>query len=111
MSHKPLSLDAVQALSEVWEGFMLMDRYGVSKEHCVCLQDIKDRLTLHHYKMMGQARSTEAVSTQNFPTYTGGILGLRPANERRRYIVTRLWLAARIHKMITKYNAVPLEQG
>ena len=58
-----LTLEEVNSLSEVWEGFMLMEEHGVAKDNCVCLQDIKDRLRLHYYKSLGQGKSPEAVST------------------------------------------------
>ena len=65
MALKPLSLEVIHSLCEVWEGFTLMDHYGIPKDHCASLQDIRDRLTLHHYRMQGLGRSPEAVSNQN----------------------------------------------
>ncbi len=61
-THRKLTLEEVNCLGEVWEGFMLMEEHGVSKDNCVCLQDIKDRLRLHHYRMLGQGKSPQAVS-------------------------------------------------
>ena len=59
----PLRLDEIDAISEVWEGFSLMDRHGIAKDNCACLKDIQDRLKLHYQKLLGQGKSTEAVST------------------------------------------------
>ena len=58
----PLRLDEIDAISEVWEGFTLMDRHGIAKDNCACLKDIQDRLRLHYQKLLGQGKSTEAVS-------------------------------------------------
>ena len=56
-----LSLEEIDGLTEIWEGFALMDKHEVPKENCQCLQDMKERLRLHYYREIGQGRSPEAV--------------------------------------------------
>ena len=52
----------IESLTDIWEGFRLMDEHGVAKENCQSLDDMKQRLRLHHLQQTGQARSPEAVS-------------------------------------------------
>ena len=56
-----LSEDAIDGLQDIWEGFRLMDQHGVAKENCQSLEDMKQRLRLHHLQLTGQARSPQAV--------------------------------------------------
>ena len=58
-----LTLEEIDTFTEIWEGFTLMDKYGVAKENCLSLEDMKERLKLHYLRETGKGRSTEAVST------------------------------------------------
>ena len=55
-------LKAVDDITEVWEGFGLMQKYDVDRNNCSSLQDIQDRLRLHFHKQLGQGRGAKAVS-------------------------------------------------
>ena len=62
MASASLSPDIIDSLTDIWEGFRLMDEHGVAKENCQSLDDMKQRLRLHYLQQMGKARSTDAVS-------------------------------------------------
>ena len=65
MASQPLSIEYIESLTEIWEGFSLMDQHGVAKENCQSLDDMKERLKLHYLRQRGEGRSTEAVSMQS----------------------------------------------
>ena len=52
----------IEKLTDIWEGFQLMEMHNVTPENCQSIEDIKERLTLHVKREMGLAKSTEAVS-------------------------------------------------
>ena len=66
MGDMELCPDYIDELTEIWHGFNLMDKYDVPKENCLSLHDMKERLKLHYYRSMGQARTTEAVSLMSY---------------------------------------------
>ena len=53
----------VNDITDVWEGFQMMEQHKVSKENCQSLADIKDRLHLHIQREVGQGKTTVAVGT------------------------------------------------
>ena len=62
MGEMALTLEDIETITEIWEGFSLMDKYEVAKENCQSLEDMKQRLKLHYLRETGKGRSTEAVS-------------------------------------------------
>ena len=58
-----LTLEQIDAVTDIWAGFTLMDKYGVPKENCSCLEDMKERLRLHFEKSTGKGKPVEAVSS------------------------------------------------
>ena len=56
-----LTVEMIDAVEDIWAGFSLMDRCGVPKENCSCLDDMKERLRLHYQQSRGQGKSVGAV--------------------------------------------------
>lgn len=70
MGELALTLDEVDRLTEIWEGFSLMDKHDVPKENCQSLEEMKERLKLHFYRNLGQGRSPETVSLNSVSVTT-----------------------------------------
>lgn len=67
MDTDSLSVEVIEKLEDVCEGFSLLQKHGISTNCCQSLQDIKDRLKLHHCKVTGQQPQFHTVS-QSYTT-------------------------------------------